>query len=205
MADTVAVALFRHGLTERNKQHAYSGWGDISLSKEGIDALKSTSLFEPDLLFSSDLKRCEETAAILFPGYHLTFIPEFREMNFGDWEGRTYEELKEDLTYLKWLDDPAAAKPPNGESMVEFSLRVKHAWSLIKKAVLPENQRIVIITHGGPIRQLLSMLSIEKKAFWEWELPPASGYELIFDRETFGRNETCTSLQVEPITAKANG
>lgn len=205
MADTMGVALFRHGLTERNKLRAYSGWGDIPLSQKGKEELKRVNLKEPDLLFSSDLMRCKETASILFPGQPTVFLPELREMNFGEWEGRTYEELKEDPLYRKWLADPYSSRPPNGESMDEFTARIKKGWNLVRKTAVPGNQRIVIVSHGGPIRQLLTMLSLEERAFWEWELPPGSGYELTFKRESIGRNEICTLLQAVPITAKANG
>ncbi|WP_338368091.1 histidine phosphatase family protein, partial [Enterococcus faecium] len=85
MDNTVAVSLFRHGLTEENKRRAYLGWSDSPLCPEAKKELKLAQL-DYDLVISSDLGRCLETSAHLFPERPAEAMPELREMHFGQWE-----------------------------------------------------------------------------------------------------------------------
>jgi alpha-ribazole phosphatase len=203
MDDSVVIALFRHGLTEENKRKAYLGWKDSPLCT-GSKYLSTNSRY--DLYFSSDLPRCLETAKILFPTNSLKLLSELREMDFGQWEGKTYEDLKELLLYQRWLSDPLSYNPPGGESFEEFTHRVQNGWEMITGEILSKNiERCAIITHGGVIRYLLSKFAPIKNDFWSWHAPHNQGYELIFEREALRRGETCTLLQEVPLTAKEPG
>ena len=123
MDDTVAVALFRHGLTEANKSHAYLGWTDSPLCQEHREKLAAAPQYYCRI-FASDLGRCMKTAAILFPDHSIESCPEWREMHFGEWEGRTYQELKDNPAYQKWLENPFSGVVPGGESFSAFTARV---------------------------------------------------------------------------------
>ena len=46
-------------------------------------------------------------------------MPSWRESNFGEWEGKTYEDVEKDMDYRTWIDDPYEYAPPGGESLVE--------------------------------------------------------------------------------------
>ncbi|PJN88198.1 histidine phosphatase family protein [Bacillus sp. mrc49] len=205
MADTVAITLLRHGLTVANERRAYLGWSDSPLSVEGekqILALRdSYPLYEK--IHTSDLPRCEETARLLFPDAALVKNRSFREMNFGHWEGRTYDELKRDGNYLDWLEHPMEAMVPGGESYPEFSKRVQNGWN---EWVADEEGPYVLMTHGGVIRDLLVRFAPAEKAFFDWGISHGRGYELIWkDRNSLRRGERCTLLQAVPIMANLNG
>ena len=203
MDDSVVIALFRHGLTEENKRKAYLGWNDSPLCV--VSANLSTSN-RYDLYFSSDLIRCITTANLLFPNNDLNLLSHLREMNFGQWEGKTYEDLKELLLYQRWLSDPLSYSPPGGESFEEFTQRVQKGWEKLTGEILSgNNERCAIITHGGVIRYLLSKFAPGKNDFWSWQAPHEQGYELIFEREALRRGERCTLLREVPLTAKENG
>ena len=203
MDDTVVIALFRHGLTEENKRKAYLGWKDSPLCKDSKN-MSTNSRY--DLYFSSDLPRCVETANILFPTNSLKLVPPLREMNFGQWEGKTYEDLKELPLYQRWLSDPTTYCPPEGESFSDFTQRVQSGWEEITREILYGNiERCAIITHGGIIRYLLSEFAPMKNDFWSWQAPHEQGYELIFEREALRRGERCILLREVPLTAKEPG
>jgi alpha-ribazole phosphatase len=203
MDDSVVIALFRHGLTEENKRKAYLGWKDSPLC---TNSLNLSTERRYDLYFSSDLPRCVETANILFPINTLKLMPQLREMNFGQWEGKTYEDLKELLLYQRWLSDPLSYRPPEGESFEKFTQRVQNGWEKITVEILSGNiERCAIITHGGVIRYLLSKFAPRKNDFWTWQAPHEQGYELIFEREALRRGERCTLLREVPLTAKMHG
>ena len=197
MDDCVVIALFRHGLTIANKRKAYLGWSDSSLCEEAKD-LKTHHRYH--CYFASDLKRCLDTAKILFPHTNPYRLTELREMNFGDWEGKTYEILKNDPQYCQWLTNPVIHSPPNGESFQQFTQRVQGGWRKITEEVLAKPiDHCAVITHGGVIRYLLSQFAPEEKEFWSWQVPHEHGFELIFDREMLRGGNRCTSLQVVPL------
>lgn len=203
MDGTVVVALFRHGITEENKRKAYLGWSDSPLCPES-KAMTTNNRY--DIYFSSDLTRCINTATILFPNQDLKLLTSFREMNFGKWEGKTYEDLKEDSRYQCWLSDYNTYCPPEGESFADFTERVNTGWKRIKDEILSQNvQRCAIITHGGNIRYLLSEFAPKPSDFWSWQAPHHQGFELVFKKEALRRGERCILLREVPLMAKEHG
>ncbi|WHY02972.1 histidine phosphatase family protein [Neobacillus sp. DY30] len=203
MDDTVVIALFRHGLTEENKRKAYLGWNDSPLC---FESKKSSTINRYQLYFSSDLPRCITTAKKLFPKSELKLLSHLREMNFGKWEGKTYEDLKGVPLYQRWLSAPQSYSPPEGESFGEFTSRVSSGWEKITEDIVTENvQRCAIITHGGVIRYLLSEFAPEPREFWSWPVPHHLGFELVFEKEALRRRDRCTLLREVPLTAKELG
>nr|WP_263327527.1 histidine phosphatase family protein [Neobacillus sp. Marseille-Q6967] len=199
----MVIALFRHGITEENKRKAYLGWTDSPLSCESMK-IKTKKRY--DIYFSSDLNRCVTTANILFPKEEIIPLENLREMNFGLWEGKTYEELKSVQLYRDWLTDPLKTAPPEGESFTRFSNRIDVEWKRITEHLLSNHYKNCgIVTHGGVIRYLLSKLAPKHKEFWDWPTPFHQGFELIFDKDTLRRGERCTLLREVPLTEKKNG
>lgn len=208
MDDVVVITLFRHGLTEGNKRRAYMGWNDSPLSKEGIAQLRSTKLksSQYDLFISSDSNRCLQTLELLFPEVQPERFPEFRELNFGDFQGKTYEELKDTESYQQWIADPFGQSPPNGESFGDFTERVDKGWRKIIEQVMEFKIRNpFIVTHGGVIKYLLSKYAPHKREFWDWTISHGCGYELRFYLEELRRGGRCISLQEVPLTENENG
>jgi alpha-ribazole phosphatase len=203
MDDRVVIALFRHGLTEENQRMAYLGWNDSPLCAEAR-MISTTSQY--DIYFSSDLQRCVNTAILLFPNENVFLLNHLREMNFGKWEGKTYEELKNEKLYQLWLSDSFHYCPPEGESFQQFIERVQAGWQkIIEEIQTKQLHRCAVITHGGVIKYLLSKFAPEQKEFWSWQTPHGQGIELIFERESLRRGERCTLLQVVPLTEKEHG
>ncbi len=205
MVHTVAITLLRHGLTEANERKEYLGWSDSPLSKRGkIDMEQVKGYFsEYERIISSDLQRCIDTAKLLFPNVPVQKNAAFREMNWGSFEGKTYEELKEVPDYQKWLENPMKAPVPAGESYPVFSRRVELGW---KQLLNEEFTNIAIVTHGGVMRELLARYAPEEQSFWDWAIPHAGGYQLVWDSsDVWRRGERCTSLQAVPIMEKLSG
>lgn len=94
----INLLLIRHGKTPSNREHRYLGVTEEALSGEGRKQLEILAekdiLKKPWLLFISPMLRCQESAGILFPGKKAYPIEEWREMNFGAYEGKNYEDLK---------------------------------------------------------------------------------------------------------------
>lgn len=209
MDDSVVIALFRHGLTADNEKRAYAGWLDSPLSVNGKKQLYETSGRTPgyQMLFTSDLTRCVETSKYLFPNGKPLLLPEFRELHFGKWEGKTHANLENDEHYQQWLEHPFTTIPPDGESFSDFTKRVDEGWKKVMEEMSSSIEtRVSIVTHGGVIRYLLSRFAPVKKDFWDWEISNGNGYEMVFTNfEALRRGERCTLLQAVPLTENPHG
>lgn len=175
------LVLVRHGQTQWNAEHRYLGHTDLPLLpdsleqlsrlKEQLDLQYSSSFWR---VFCSDLLRCRETLAYIAPLYEkeAVYDQRLREMNFGAFEGCTYVQLKDNDLYRSWIDDPSKVTPPEGESWAEFDERLHSFLSELGQAaedafgrcVAKENKgekitnRVLIVTHGGVIRNLLAQV-----------------------------------------------
>jgi alpha-ribazole phosphatase len=208
MDNRVVISLLRHGMTKENEKRAYIGWTDAPLNEKGKERIRQLngSYLKHDLLFSSPMLRCTQTAEILFPHQKMDVVKDLKEMNFGLFEGETYEQLKRKTAYTEWLSNPFTYQPPQGESFHEFTERVESGWRQVADTIVDTNaSSAVIVTHGGVIRQLLSNWSKERRSFFEWKVPFGEGYQLIWTKEAFRREEKCMSLQAVPTTEKLTG
>jgi alpha-ribazole phosphatase len=209
VADLVAVTCIRHGLTAANARGAYIGWSDVSLSEEGIDRFRKSRIEYPkaDLVVSSDLGRCRETAVFIYPDTRLLADSGFREMHFGSWEGKTYEQLKSVTRYRNWIDDPEENRPPGGESYGKFSARVEESWlKTVRKFSCEPISKISIITHGGPLRRLLQRFGPGDADLSKFlPVKPGCGFTLSGTKDQFKEGRRCTSLRAVPSTANGDG
>ena len=114
----IKIAMIRHGKTYGNTLGRYIGVTDEPLCEEGKKELEQRTMDTVELLFVSPLKRCLETADILYPYAKQVKIPEFAECNFGEFENKNYQELKDNPKYQEWIDSmatlafPAAVQGP---------------------------------------------------------------------------------------------
>lgn len=181
------LVLVRHGQTKWNVEHRYLGHTDLPLLPEAVEQLSKLKqqlgwLTEKRAevsdgfwrVFCSDLLRCRETLAYISPSLEKVAIYDqrLREMNFGTWEGCTYEELKDNSLYRSWIDNPCTVTPPDGETWAQFDERLRSflldlgraAEDTSVQAAIMENKdeiitnRVLVVTHGGVIRNLLAQL-----------------------------------------------
>ena len=165
------LVLIRHGATEGNKEHRYIGRTDEPLSSEAKEKLSAEANCYPriDRLFTSPMKRCIETAEIIYPDQKPFVVDPLREMDFGEFEGKNYEELNGDQRYQAWIDSGGTLAFPNGESREVFIKRccegLREVFSQIEvsiskkeKIVQFENDLLTIglVVHGGTIMALCS-------------------------------------------------
>lgn len=209
MANHLVISLLRHGLTIANEKRAYIGWTDSPLSERGERSLQAKNYPQGSvqLLFSSPLQRCLATADILFPQQKAQVIEELKEMNFGAWEGKTYDELKDRPIYRQWLNDIFSEPIEAGESYSQFSNRIADGLEKVyERAIDKQVNHLAIVTHGGVIRLILHRLFPEEKTFFDWEIPYGAGYELSWEIESLRKGEDgCTLLAAEPTMVKQIG
>lgn len=207
MDDGVVVALFRHGLTELNKQKTYMGWTDAPVCEEGKEGLTALHPNPYQVVVSSDLTRCLQTAEILFPEKEPIPFLELREMNFGPFEGKRYEELAGDPQYEAWIGSQFETSVRGAETFTGFKKRVDEGWEKVSTLITRNGvDSLAIVTHGGVLRYLLSKFAPTEKSFWEWRVPHGNGFQFVWSsKEAFRRGERCTLLREGLLTEKQNG
>ena len=100
----MTVYLIRHGKTEANERRLYCGSTDLPLSESGREELQRIRYDISGVRFlTSGMARANETMELLFPGIPYETDPRFREVDFGAFEMRSYEDLKDDPDYQAWL------------------------------------------------------------------------------------------------------
>ena len=176
--------MIRHGATTSNKEHRYLGKTDEGLSEEGKDALQKAKNSYPklDYIFASPMKRCLETAQILYPDKDIIEIAEWEEMDFGAFEGKNYKELQKNEYYQKWIDSNGILPFPNGESRETFVKRCKKGFEKMQlelMKLLSSHTCITVgmIVHGGTIMALLS--SFYGGKYFDYQVSNGQGYLCI--------------------------
>ena len=170
----MTIYLIRHGKTEANEKWLYCGSTDLPLSAAGRAELQNKRYAIKNVRFlTSGMQRTNETLHILFGEVSYAVDPRFREVDFGVFEMRSYEELKAVPEYQTWLNgDNEANIPPEGESGQQMKERVLQAFSCIREDTC-------LITHGGVIAAIMEHLfPEEKKDRYQWQPKPGCGYVL---------------------------
>ena len=167
------IIIIRHGETEWNKTGRFQGHSDVPLSAQGraqAEALgRNLVIDHVDAIYASDLTRAMETAAPLAERFGLEVIsdPLLRELNFGAWEGRNFNDINaENPDAMKnFYNDPEQANIPGSEPFPEFQRRVA---GRVREIVAQERgKRVVIVSHGASIRILLAdILSMPIRSIW---------------------------------------
>lgn len=175
------IILVRHGQTEWNALKKYQGQSDIPLNDVGKEQAARAGDYiakneNIEAIYCSDLSRTKETAQIIADKLGLGLDPiadeRLRELFFGLWEGLTFTEVYEQYReeFNNWFNDTLNVKVPEGES---FSELVDRSMAAIKEISQKHKGTVVVVTHGGVIKAILSQ-SGKEKDLWQKGVEPAS-------------------------------
>jgi alpha-ribazole phosphatase len=172
------VILVRHGQTLWNLEMKYQGHCDVALTDKGIRQAKLAAERlageRISAVYASDLNRAFKTAECIASKHNLPVaaIPELREINFGDWEGMTFEGISDPINnhwseeMTKVFSHPGEAQIPGGENFIQVRERAMSA--LHKLVAAHPDQTIVVVSHGGTIRTVLcAILDINLNNLWK--------------------------------------
>lgn len=197
----IELTLIRHGATDANKENRYLGRTEESLSQEGVHEILSLwkDGITADILFYSPMKRCMETANLIFhlqkisgklEDYPRISVPEWREMDFGDFEMKNYRELNGNPAYQAWIDSGGTLAFPGGESQDRLICRVMSGF---ENTFLPEVRKIwknpakekrgmntiyaSAVVHGGTIMALMHGLT--GQPYFDFQVKNGHGYKVL--------------------------
>ena len=176
--------LIRHGMTEGNRHQRYIGVTDEPLCEEGRNLLSNVTYPRVQALFVSPLRRCRETARILFGDQEQRVIELLAECDFGEFENKNYKELADNPHYQEWIDSNGTLPFPGGESKEECAARNLKGFEEVLEVLRNEGiTEAALVVHGGTIMNIMETYALPKKAFYEWHVGNGCGYEVELEPE----------------------
>lgn len=191
---TYKIHLIRHALNEGAQEGRYIGHTDAPLCEEGRAQLGQMAddyrYPEVEAVFSGPLKRCVDTAKLLYKNKEPIIIDGLAECNFGEFENKTADELAGNEDFISWLQGKTV--PPFGESSAAFGQRVCASFEKIVDGMLKSGVReAAIITHAGVIAAILCAYGLPQAQMHEWMTPNCCGYSLRIDPAMWMRGKKC--------------
>ena len=201
------IYLFRHGLTKGNINAQYIGHTDLPITTGSISALKSIKAKhhypKVDAVFVSPLKRCIESAEIMFEKNTPIVINDFIEYNFGEFEGLTAQDLKDNDDFKQWLHGDMHAKPPYGESNAEFFARVCSAFEKVVDGMIKSGtETAAIVGHAGVLMAILSCYGLPEAPMAHWQMEAGYGFKLRITPSLWMRANKLEVADTSPISMR---
>lgn len=175
--------LVRHGETELNVKKVYYGSTDCGLTEKGKTqavSLETAFASRPlDMVIESPLLRAKTTTSLLLGERDVprTEDPRLKELNFGGWEGKSYQELQGDPLYETWCREWKTTCPPQGESFLDLARRVKSFYEDLLKR---DEENVLIVAHHAVLQQLMACLfGADPESCWHYAF--AQGAYTVFD------------------------
>lgn len=173
--------LVRHALTDWNEEDRFQGVSDIPLNQKGREQALALSRRLANMsingIISSDLLRARETARIITQFYDLDLILDsrLREMDFGLWEGMTYDEVKAEYPEraASWEQNWTEVTTPDGENFQGFTDRVHE---FCQESLLEQQPGdVLVVAHGGSLGVVLCFLmGLNPERYWQFDMALAS-------------------------------
>lgn len=189
---TYNLHLIRHGESEGSLKGQYIGRTDSKITTNGIIELqklqKSNIYPKCGMVFSSPLSRAADSAKIIFPSQEIILNNNIREMDFGEFEGKTYEELKNNKEYTDWISGKLQSAP-GGESNLDFATRLCIGIREIVQTMMDSDVYSAgVIMHGGAIMTLLSVSAVPRQKMAAWACRNGCGYTVRITPSLYQRS-----------------
>ena len=191
------VVMIRHFQTPGNLERRYVGRTDEPLLEgEGLIRMAEEkrnliqALGKLDCVIASPMKRCIQTANLLFPGEEPLLCEKMRECDFGLFEGKNYEELKDLPVYQEWLDSRGTIPFPEGESHEAFKARCVEGFEEMAAELVEKGcETAAMVVHGGTIMAVLSRFDRGDSEFYDWQAENGGGDVISLDEAAWGRGQ----------------
>lgn len=191
-AHKMKVVLIRHGETAGNLEKRYIGCTDEPLCAQGRNTIAENvscgKYPAAARVFSSPMKRCIETARIIYPENALTVDEGLKEIDFGLFEGKSYDELSGTPLYQQWIESGGTMPFPQGEAREQFIKRTVSAFNRLIFGLRDDaafcNAELVaaFVVHGGSIMALLSAYNCG--GYFDFQCANGEGFVCEIERRT---------------------
>jgi broad specificity phosphatase PhoE len=159
------IVLVRHAETDGNSSTRFHGANDVDLSPEGEAQMREVGRGfgheHFDLVMASPLRRSWRAARLAGRGAPVRIEADFREIDFGRWEGLTREEIQatDPVLYEDWQSRAAGFEFPNGEPRAAFRERVGRG---LDRLLASGAGSALVVVHKGVVRAIHQRLTGEE-------------------------------------------
>ena len=174
------IIFLRHGKTAGNCEKRYIGKTDEPLCDLGIAEINAKQYPKAGIIICSPMKRCVETAKLIYPNAEAVLCDGMQECNFGAFEGKNYLELNGNPAYQKWLDSGGTCPFPNGERLADFKKRCVIAFEKVMDTY-KEQKSIAFVVHGGTIMAIFEKYAFPQKEYYDFQVKNGCGYAAKYD------------------------
>lgn len=177
--------MIRHFMTQGNIERRYIGTTDEPLLPGQLVRRRYPAA---GAVAVSPLRRCMETAERIYPDVKKYVCRELRECDFGMFENKNYEELKDHPDYQRWLDSGGKIPFPEGEGMDAFCERCVKGFCNMTGRFIEEGCRTAaFVVHGGTIMAVLDWFAHHEEGFYHWQVKNGEGFRVKLDEEQWRR------------------
>ena len=193
------VLLLRHGMTAGNADGRYIGRTDLPVLPRGLEELRALGRDDSvERVYVTPLQRTQQTAALFFPRAAQVIVDDLTEKDFGDFEGRSAEEMADDPAYRQWVAEGAIGACPNGESMEDFARRIRRGFvRVVDEALARGDERLVLVGHGGAFMAVMIGFAHDGRDYYDWFAPNGGGWRSRIDPRTWKKEQRL--LDVRPV------
>ena len=172
------IVMMRHGETEANERHLYAGRWDVPLTSRGERQAREAGIVEGvGRVYVSTLARARRTAEICFPNAELVEVEGLEELDFGDFEGRSADDMEDDAAYRTWVEGYCVGTCPGGECRADLTRRVKAAVEgVVHEVCARGDRRAVIVGHGGTVMAAMNAFADPSADYFSWQVGNCEGY-----------------------------
>lgn len=175
------VYFIRHGATKGNQEQRYVGSTDEKIMDSEWEYLRAQGekLGEMDYVFTSPYRRCIQSAEALFgvKKQKLEQVEDLREMDFGAFEYKNYQELNGKPDYQRYIDSGGTTAFPGGEEPEAFKKRCLRAFeACMEKAYSQNREKIAFVVHGGTIMAILEEYGLPVQGYFDYQVKNGEGF-----------------------------
>lgn len=196
------IHLIRHGFTQANLEGRYIGRSDLPVCQDGfqqLEEMRSYNYPKVQKVYTSPLERCIQTGLFLYDGVEMATVPELRELDLGDFEGKTLEEMKDDPAFNAWLRDNMNNPPPHGEDGRHYVERLVRGIDKVLKDMMDEEIfESALVLSGTAIMTLMAVMAFPRKPMGEWNCPCGGGFTLLVTPQIWLRDRVFEAFGTLP-------
>ncbi len=196
--------LIRHGVTDGNLRGAYIGCrSDIPLCDVGIGELGDLAgrfrYPSVEAVYTSPMLRCRQTAAILYPNLPPKVEEDLREIDFGEFENLTLQDVEHRPEFQAWIDSYMMTAPPGGESGTDFTRRIMAGLENVLKDMMAKGiTDAAVISHGGVIASLVYAIALPQLEYIRCMVGNGRGFALATSAQLWMRDQKAELLCTLP-------
>ncbi len=174
------ITIIRHAMTAGNSKKHYNGRTDE-------DILETPKCISEDtgIVYVTPLRRTSQTASGMFPNKTQVVVSGLTEMDFGEFEGKSYKDMENLPSYREWVEGGCVGLCPGGESRKIFCERVKSAFLEILDS--SDGEDLLFVVHGGVIMAIMHSFC-PRGDYFSTMCDNCCGYEFDIDQDLQVKN-----------------